>query len=555
MTLANGVTTAYTYNAANWITGLTNSQNGTTLSSFDYTYYPSGNQASKTDHNGVVTTYEYDGLGRLTRESEQGGLTVNYAFDAAGNRASMAVTGTENYTVNYNYDANNRLISSQYTGSTSQSSYYTYDAAGNLLTAAEWRPQAGVASSANYGYNGFNQLAAQTVNDVSSTFAYNADGIRTAKLTEGVLTGYLLDGGNVVAELEDDALSASYLRGANLISRTANTTEYYTFNAHGDVVGLVNTAGTQTKTYDYDAFGNEKDRVGSDPNPFRYCGEYFDVESGAYYLRARYYDPSIGRFTQEDTHWNTSNMIYGDEPQQIGEYEDPLGTSRYVYAPQIIAIMQAGNLYNYCGHNPIYYSDFTGKEWYHWVIGGVIVVAAAVAVVATAGGALPALYAVGAVAGGSAAATASATAAAGAFIGASAAFGYELLVADCSSIENFNASGSWKTVAFTAGGLLVGGAYGYTLYQNNNIKIAGKGSTGRTEAKNLNEQLAMKHVISDPLNGAKQLDLIMQDSRWLASEGWVKMEYVVRLSNGMKVVIHYVYNTVTKVFDDFKFVN
>ena len=45
----------------------------------------------------------------------------------------------------------------------------------------------------------------------------------------------------------------------------------------------------------YDAFGNEKDRVGADPNPFRYCGEYFDVESGSYYLRARYYDPSVGR--------------------------------------------------------------------------------------------------------------------------------------------------------------------------------------------------------------------------------------------------------------------
>ncbi|MBQ1554791.1 MAG: hypothetical protein IIZ68_04970 [Clostridia bacterium] len=41
--------------------------------------------------------------------------------------------------------------------------------------------------------------------------------------------------------------------------------------------------------------------MGADPNPFRYCGEYFDVESGAYYLRARYYGPSIGRFTQEDT--------------------------------------------------------------------------------------------------------------------------------------------------------------------------------------------------------------------------------------------------------------
>ena len=47
------------------------------------------------------------------------------------------------------------------------------------------------------------------MNDVSSSFAYNASGIRTAKLTGNTLTGYLLDGGNVVAELEDDALLAS----------------------------------------------------------------------------------------------------------------------------------------------------------------------------------------------------------------------------------------------------------------------------------------------------------------------------------------------------------
>ena len=286
---------------------------------------------------------------------------VAASFDAAGNRASMAVTGTENYTVNYNYDANNRLISSLYVGSTTQSSYYTYDAAGNLLTAAEWRPQEAVASTANYGYNGFNQLVAQTVNDVTASFAYNASGIRTAKLTGNTLTGYLLDGGNVVAELEDDVLSASYLRGANLISRTTSTTEYYTFNAHGDVVGLVSAAGTQTKTYDYDAFGNEKDRVGSDPNPFRYCGEYFDVESGSYYLRARYYDPSVGRFTQEDSHWSPSNMIYGDKPQQIGEYEDPLGTSRYVYAPRAFAINQSTNLYGYGLSNPVYYCDHSGE--------------------------------------------------------------------------------------------------------------------------------------------------------------------------------------------------
>ena len=160
------------------------------------------------------------------------------------------------------------------------------------------------------------------------------NGIRTAKLTGNTLTGYLLDGGNVVAELEDDALSTSYLRGANLISRTTAATEYYTFNAHGDVVGLVNAAGTQTKTYAYDACGNEKDRIGADTNPFRYCGEYFDVESGIYYLRARYYDPSIGRFTQED-------------PAQDGL-----------------------NWYSYTGGNPVLFIDPTGFQHVCVDVGG-----------------------------------------------------------------------------------------------------------------------------------------------------------------------------------------
>jgi filamentous hemagglutinin len=81
-----------------------------------------------------------------------------------------------------------------------------------------------------------------------------------------------------------------------------------------------------------------------------------------------------------------------------------------------------------------------------------------------------------------------------------------------------------------------------------NITVAGKGSTGRTEAKNLNEQLAMKQVYSNPLQGAKQLNVTMSDSRWSAKDGWVKMSQNV---NGTE--IHFVYNTITKAFDDFKF--
>lgn len=62
-----------------------------------------------------------------------------------------------------------------------------------------------------------------------------------------------------------------------------------------------NASGTVTKSYDYDAFGNQKGAAdNADANPFRYCGEYHDAETGTVYLRARYYDPVVGRFTQVD---------------------------------------------------------------------------------------------------------------------------------------------------------------------------------------------------------------------------------------------------------------
>ena len=125
--------------------------------------------------------------------------------------------------------------------------------------------------------------------------------------------------------------------------------------------GLADSTGASTRAYDYDAFGVEKDPDPLDENPFRYCGEYFDRETETYYLRARYYDPTIGRFTQQDTHWTTANSIYGDNPQKINEREDKLGLKSYSYAPQITAVMQSGNLYVYGVNNPIYYIDETGE--------------------------------------------------------------------------------------------------------------------------------------------------------------------------------------------------
>ncbi len=87
----------------------------------------------------------------------------------------------------------------------------------------------------------------------------------------------------------------------------------------------------------------------------------------------------------------------------------------------------------------------------------------------------------------------------------------------------------------------------------NPVKTEGRGSTGRTTPNSLNEQMAMHQVKSNPLENAYELSSIeMSDPRWLASEGWVKMQSMVYYHGG-KTEIHFNYNKETGAFDDFKF--
>ncbi len=64
----------------------------------------------------------------------------------------------------------------------------------------------------------------------------------------------------------------------------------------------------------------------------------------------------------------------------------------------------------------------------------------------------------------------------------------------------------------------------------------------------------MEQALSNPSAGT-QLPLRLNDSRWLASEGWVKMQQVVDLGGqGGTINVHYVMNTITGAVDDFKIV-
>ena len=83
------------------------------------------------------------------------------------------------------------------------------------------------------------------------------------------------------------------------------------------------------------------------------------------------------------------------------------------------------------------------------------------------------------------------------------------------------------------------------------MKVEGRGSTGRTIPNNLEEQMAMHQVRSDPLEGATELPIKLNDTRWKSSDGWVEMQSVVKTADGNKITIHYVYTKVTGPFDEF----
>ena len=183
-------------------------------------------------------------------------------------------------------------------------------------------------------------------------FTYNGEDLRVSKTTRKSnnnytpeVTNYLYDRQNVILETDaNNNVKARYIKGINYIAKTdaKNNTAYFLFNGHGDVVQTVDEAGTVQNRYEYDIWGNPTLTLETTGNAIRYAGEFYDEETGLYYLRARYYAPYLGRFTTEDSYW--------------GEDDNPLSL----------------NLYTYCENDPIQYVDPTGHVLMYVPLLGII---------------------------------------------------------------------------------------------------------------------------------------------------------------------------------------
>ena len=159
---------------------------------------------------------------------------------------------------------------------------------------------------------------------------YDAEGLRHEMEENGSLVKFIFNPDREAVVEESRSSLTRYIRSSELIARNtdaARTYYHYVSDEMGSTTHIVDEDGIILNHYTYDAWGNLTAQEEAVPNRFKFTGQQLDPVTQQYYLRARFYNPVIARFTQEDTY-------RGD----------------------------GLNLYAYCTNNPILYADLTGHE-------------------------------------------------------------------------------------------------------------------------------------------------------------------------------------------------
>ncbi|MBE5885165.1 MAG: hypothetical protein E7284_02040 [Lachnospiraceae bacterium] len=345
---ANGMETAYTYSVCGQVEKETVTDvKGKIVMEYSYTHGLNGETLTVEETEGDSVTevaYTYDKEMRLTGETRSQGensLSITYTYDAVGNRISKTTTVTgdisgmvnetiEEGTITYTYNAWNQLVSEKQSGTDAD---YSYDESGAILSLSGDK-------NITYTYDAKGRLVKYVTREngtpVITEYTYDYQGTRTSKTVDGKETQYITYSMNGLSYVlyEADAsgnVTTEYVRGYQLHTMTKDSETYvYLSDAHMDVRALADSEGNLVNRYRYDAWGNTLYAEEEVENPYRYCQEEYDAESGNTYLRARYYNATSANFLSADAY--------------AGSIDNPMTLNKYAYA----------------GANPVMYADPSG---------------------------------------------------------------------------------------------------------------------------------------------------------------------------------------------------
>jgi len=354
-------TSARSYDRAGRLTRVVNKRGNPVVSSFIYTLDPAGNPTQVVTKTETIT-YTYDSQNRLTQVcylqdcSGSGLAGISYTYDGVGNRLTETRYGSSPVTTYYAYNPDDELCwragstgtcSSPPTGATT----YTYDPNGNQTAAG----------SRTFTYDLENRLVSTTAGGATESYTYDGDGNRLTLSQGGTAqTFYLWDSNASVSQLaiERDgsgSLLRRYVYGQVPLSvTTGGSARYFLPDGQGSIANVTSLTGTAQWTYTYEPFGtlrSEASGSGAATNVLKFDGELVDATTGLYDLRARMFDPTTGRFLQQDPVANPRTLPYtgsyvfvGDRPTVEG---DPSGKCWLICVGAIVGGIVSGVSYSF----------------------------------------------------------------------------------------------------------------------------------------------------------------------------------------------------------------
>lgn len=290
-----------------------------------YSYLTDSRLSKEQFLNGTRTEYKYDNAGRLTSiitlKSNNDTIVSNGAtLDLNGNHTSesLKMNLQGNYKtnpipseINYSYKNNENILSASFGN---ENNTYQYNN-NNALTGIT-----GTAGNIILEWDQKDKLLKYINVDSNKTIDFKYDGYGNRRIVGSTRFALdILNSSNVIEETDlVGKVKSVYVHGLGLVCRIDPTTDdvsFYHFDFRGSTLAITDKNQQITHQYVYDEFGKVNwDTTIGFKNPFQFVGRYgiMKDETGLYYMRARYYDPSLGRFISEDPVWGTNLFEYAN---------------------------------------------------------------------------------------------------------------------------------------------------------------------------------------------------------------------------------------------------